>query len=443
MDNSVSDKWDSISTMIQSVQRTTTVTETITQSLKQAVAQKDYEANKKFLVVIANCNENVLTRNNNLWNSIMSSEYSEDGKRDLIRKEIWPQLKAKHWIFSRQTGPCQRELEDAIINLAGRPAPMVEGSRREKGFGPGVFFAHDLRDVEQAEEQLRNQKAATSITADDKNKTKLKLGRKPHTAEGTQVVFEGEAILCDVLFGDNVFSGPIKSFSNKMMEVTDLFFQSRHTEAEWMEKIGNPSIYALWDCFNQGFSVKLTKEDVFNHGRYVNLGALVHTMATFKKQEVPSALLLPEYFQPARGKSETQSEDLSRKRSPPPVNDINNRELQRLQKQQRRQGKYEKKEYTTNLPNDVKKLIDDCLDLNKNGAKPAYTTEWIRDFFGVSENKLLKKKLNINSNNCHVLSLFGRCNRNSPCKFNHKNGNDYDQNEYKKCCEAFIKQNSK
>ena len=158
MDNSFSDKCDSISTMIQSVQRTTTVTETITQSSKQVVAQKDFDANKKFLVVIANCDESVLKRNNNLWNNIMSSEYSEDGKRDLIRKEIWPKLKARHWIFNKQTGPCQRELEDAIIGLAGRPAPMVENSRREKGFGPGLFFAHDLLDVEQAEEQLRNQK---------------------------------------------------------------------------------------------------------------------------------------------------------------------------------------------------------------------------------------------------------------------------------------------
>ncbi len=151
-----------------------------------------------------------------------------------------------------------------------------------------------------------------------------------------------------------------------------------------MEKIGNLSIYALWDCFNQGFLVKLTKEDVEEKGQRVNLGALVHTMDTFKRGFLPSTELLTAYFKPARRKIETPPEAFIHKRSLPANTggDGDNREISRQQEQQRHHEKYERKEYTIKLPNDVKILVEKCLGLNNKGAKPLFTTEWIQDHFG-------------------------------------------------------------
>ncbi len=156
---------------------------------------------------------------------MMSTEYSEDRKRKIIKKEIWPKLKKAHYIFDAEPGPCQCKLADAIMNLTGRPAPLVEGSLGKKCFGPGFLFAYDKLNIKAAENELKNQKLATLIKAEDRNKCRVKLGQKPHNPMGTKVFLEGGAILCKVLFRNNIFSGPIGEFRNKMMKISDRFLQ--------------------------------------------------------------------------------------------------------------------------------------------------------------------------------------------------------------------------
>ena len=97
MDNAVCDKMDSFSTLIQSIKSSkTAVTESVTQSSKQQMAQQEYNSNKEFLIVLAQGNKNVLTQHNEFWNRIMSTRYSETTKREVIEKEIWPKLKTAH-----------------------------------------------------------------------------------------------------------------------------------------------------------------------------------------------------------------------------------------------------------------------------------------------------------------------------------------------------------
>ena len=242
MDNAACDKMDSVSTLIQLIRSSkTTVTETVMQSSKTKIAQRDYNSSKEFIVVIAEGNEGVMTLNNGFWNRIMSTEYSEAAKREIIEKEIWSALKTAHWFYNQDPGPCQRELADAIMNLASRPAPLVMDSRSEKGFGPGFLFANDKLEIKKVETEIRNQKGATLVTSSDKDKCRVKLGRKPRNPEGTKLLFDATKALCDVLFGKrNVFSGSINACGNEMMRVSNMLLQKHRTEEEWMQKLGNP-----------------------------------------------------------------------------------------------------------------------------------------------------------------------------------------------------------
>ena len=442
MDTNYSDRLDSISTMIQSV-RQTTVSKTVTQSTKTKVAQRDHDTNKEFLVVIAQGNEDVLTRNEGFWNQICSTEYSETAKRHIIEKITWPKLQNESYKFKADPGPCRRELADAIMNLAGRPSPMEKGSRGEKGFGPGFLFANDKLEITAVETEIKNQKGATLITSDDKNKCRVKLGRGPHNPEGTKSIFDCTVIFCNVLFGEeNVFSGPIKAYGEEMMKISDLFLKSSRTEAEWMEKLGNPSIYALWDCFNKAFAVKLSMDDI-KKGRQINLGQLVYTLQTLQRNELPSTTLLPDYFEATPRQPELRTEDTKQKRPPPANTNDDDTDSRRQKKKQRRQEKEKGEEivHTINLPSDVKTLLDTCLEENNKGAKPVFNTEWIRNYFSVGSNEKLKEKLNINKDDCHILSLFGRCKYDH--NKNHKGVGDFDHNAYKKCCQAFIDKNCK
>ena len=272
------------------------------------------------------------------------------------------------------------------------------------------------------------------MTSSDKDKCRIKLGRKPHNPEGTKNLFDATKALCDVLFGeDNVFSGPIAACGLEMMKVGSIFVQQQRTEAELMQKLGDPCIYALWDCFNRGFETKLTNNDVVIRGNVVNLGKLLHTLDTLQRGELPSTDLLPEYFQPKQHRVEARSEEINKKRSPSTTTnsteDVSNT---RQQKRQRRQEKPERKLYTYNLPNDVKSLVEKCLELNNSGKTPALSTEWIRNHFDKTSNAQLREALNLKPNDCHVVCCFGRCNRSNGCKLNHKGIGNYNFEAYKK-----------